>query len=196
MLYRSIKIVAVMFGACALLALPVMAETYKIDNAHSSSSFRVKHMGVSYVHGMIPEVSGKVNFDPEKPEASSIEMTVKVSSLTTFVERRDKHLSGPDFFNAKQFPAITFKSTSWKKKSGNVYEVKGELTILGVKKTVTVEVEHVGMATNRRGASMTGFEATLTIDRSDFGMNYGVSEDGSGLGAKVDLTISIECNAE
>lgn len=196
MLFRSIMIVAVVFGAVALLAAPVLAETYEVDNAHSSSSFRVKHLGVSYVHGMIPDVSGTVTFDPEKPEASSIEITVKVGSLTTFQKDRDKHLSGPDFFNAKQFPVITFKSTSWKKTSDNMYEVTGDFTMLGVTKSVTVNAEHVGMSTNRDGESMTGFEATVTIDRTDFGMNYGVSEDGSGLGAIIDLTISIECGAE
>ena len=195
MLFRSIKMIAVVFGVFALLAAPVWAETYEIDGAHSSSTFRVKHKGLSYVHGAIPKVSGTVEFDAEKPEASSIEVTAHVASLTTFVDGRDEHLSGPDFFNAKQFPVITFKSTSWKKTSDNTYAVKGDFTMLGVTKSVTVEVEHIGMSEDD-GESMTGFEATVTIDRTDFGMNYGVSEDGSGLGAIIDLTISIECGAE
>lgn len=196
MLVRSIKNVAVVFGMVALLATPVLAETYEIDNAHSGSTFRVKHRGVSYVHGAIPDLSGVVKFNPEKSEGSSIEVTAKVASLSTFVEGRDEHLSGPDFFNAKQFPVITFKSASWKKKSDNMYEVVGNFTMLGVTKSITVEAEHVGMSTNRDGESMTGFEATVTIDRTDFGMNYGVSEDDSGLGAIVDLAISVECIAE
>ena len=196
MLIRGTRIVVIVFGMALLLAPSVFAETYEIDNNHSSSSFRVKHNGVSFVHGMIPEVSGRFNFDSEDPEANSIEMSARVSSLSTFNEDRDKHLAGPDFFNAKQFPVITFESTSWKKTAENMYEITGQFAMLGVEKAITVKAEHVGSSTNRDGQSMTGFEVTVKIDRTDFGMNYGVSEDGSGLGAEVDLTISIEANAE
>jgi len=195
MLFRSIKMIVAVFGVFALLAVPVLAETYEIDNGHSSSTFRVMHRGVSYIHGAIPDVSGTVKFDPEKPEASSIDITAKVASLNTFQEGRDEHLSGPDFFNAKQFPVITFKSTSWKKTSDNTYAVTGDFTMLGVTKSITVKAEHVGMSEDD-GELMTGFEATVTIDRTDFGMNYGGAEDGSGRGAKVDLTISVECGTE
>jgi polyisoprenoid-binding protein YceI len=105
---------------------------------------------------------------------------------------RDRHLKSPDFFNAKEFPTMTFKSTGWKKTGDKTYDVTGDLTINGKKKTITAPVEHVGDGKNQRGQELTGFHTTFSVDRTEFGMNYGVTEGDGGLGKNVDVTFSVE----
>lgn len=177
--------------ATVIFASGAFAADYNIDNAHSSTVFRVNHLGSSFVYGMIPDVSGNFSFDPDHPDAARIDVTANVASVNTFNGARDKHISGPDFFDAKQFPTITFKSTSWKSKGNDRYDVTGDLTLLGVTKSVTATALHVGFGKNRAGKTLTGFEAELTIDRTDFGMNYGVAAEG-GLGKDVRIIVSVE----
>lgn len=173
------------------VGVPVWAAEYKVDNAHSMAMFRVHHLGAGYIHGSIPDVSGTVTFDPANPGKNSIEVSAKVKSLTTFNTRRDNHLKGPDFFDSKQFADITFKSDSWKPVGDGLYEITGKFTLLGVTKTVTAKARHTGFG-KQRGKELAGFEATFTIDRTDFGMTYGVAEKG-GLGKEITITIALEC---
>ena len=194
MVSKSLVAFSVLASLVAVCVSAPAAE-YKIDPAHSSSTFKVNHLGASNVYGMIPNVSGTVRFDANNATQNAVDISVKTASLSTFNSARDQHLSGPDFFNAKQFPTLTFKSTSWKTLGGNKYEVTGDFTMLGVTKQMTVIVTHVGIGKNRRGQTLAGFESTFTIDRTDFGMNYGVAETG-GLGKEVTLTISIEAQEQ
>ena len=144
---------------------------------------------------MIPDVSGTISFDPENPGENSVEVIVKPGTLSTFNAARDKHLSGPDFFNFKQFPEIVFKSKSWKSAGGNKYEVTGDFTMLGVSKTITIKVEHIGYGKNRGGKTLAGFECQFVIDRTDYGMNYGVAETG-GLGKEVTILLGVEAQEQ
>ena len=175
------------------LSSTALAEEYKIDKAHSHALYRVKHLGTSWSFGSIPDIAGSVSFNAEKSEASSMAVTLKPASIMTWVQRRDNHLAGPDFFNSKEFPTITFKSTSWEKTGDKRYKVAGDFTLLGVTRKVTAEVEQVGSGVHpRSGRPLIGFYAEFTIDRTEFGMNYGVSEDGSGLGRDVKIMFAIE----
>lgn len=175
----------------ALFSSPTFAAEYKVDPVHSSVSFSVNHLGASNIHGMIPDVSGKITFDPDNPDANSLELRVNLSTLSTFNAARDKHLLGPDFFNVKQFSTATFQSSGWKSTGEGEFEITGTLTLLGVKKPVTASARHIGFGKNRAGKTLVGFEAEFTIDRTDFGMNYGVAEKG-GLGRDVTLVIAVE----
>ena len=152
-------------------------------------------MGASYVYGQFTAIAGSIAFDAGNPEASSVEVTIKSESVTTHNAGRDRHISGPDFFNVKEFPVLTFKSSSWKKTGENTYTVTGDFTLLGVTKTITASLEHVGDGT-MRGKEIAGFHAVFSIDRSDFGMQYGIAPDGGGLSKDIEITISVESSKQ
>ena len=164
------------------------ADTYEIDVAHSSYIFRVKHLGVSYTYGRFNESAGKFTIDSTDPSKNAIELEVKTGSIDTANAARDKHLKGPDFFNSVEFPTMTFKSTSFKKKDDAKYEVSGDLTIHGVTKQVTAVAELVGIGKGMKGEQRAGWETTLVINRADFGIDY----MPDGIGSEVTLRIAVE----
>jgi polyisoprenoid-binding protein YceI len=160
--------------ALATLALgPTAAaapETYEIDPVHSTIIFRTKHMNVSYVYGRFDDFSGKITVDDQNLANAKVEVTVKTQSVSTGNGARDDHLRSPDFFAAAQFPTITFASTGVKK-TGDAYDVTGNLTLHGVTKPVTVKMQKVGQGPGWQGkGALIGFEGTLDIKRSEFGM--------------------------
>lgn len=168
--------------------------TYTIDSAHSSAQFKVRHMMIANVKGEFDKVSGTVNFDPANPTGSTAEAAVEVASISTREADRDNHLKSPDFFDVAKYPTITFKSTGVSKDGGG-YKVSGDLTIRGVTKPVTLEVEHVTDEVKdpwgfmRRGAS-----ATTRINRKDFGMEFNIPLDAGGfvVGDHIDITLDVE----
>lgn len=166
------------------------ADTYEIDTAHSMILFRAKHNGVSYNYGRFNKFSGELTVDAADISKSTVEFEVDAASVDTANEKRDQHLRSPDFFSAKQFPVITFKSTEVSAKDGeeDVLEVTGDLELHGVKKSITVDVKITGQGKNRQGESLMGFESIFTIKRSEFGMTYGMG----GISDDIRLTVSIE----
>ena len=177
--------------ALALTPLSVFAEatTYTVDPAHSSVGFTVRHL-VSKVKGNFGEFAGTITLDPQKPEASSATGDIKVASVNTSNEKRDGHLKGDDFFKADKNPTITFKSTSLKPSGEpDTYVLTGDLTFAGATKPVTLKLVKTGETTNpMTKGKVAGFEATGTLNRSDWGMTY-----GKGLvGDEVTLAIEIE----
>jgi polyisoprenoid-binding protein YceI len=180
-------------AAAALLALGSLipahaADSYKIDPVHSSVVFEVLHLGVSKFYGRFNDVSGGFVVDPANPAASSFEVVVKTDSVDTANAKRDQHLKSPDFFNAAQFPAITLKSKSLKKVADGKWQAVAELDLHGVKKDVTVDIEHVGTGTHPRGGQISGYHTLLKIKRSDFGMTF----MPDGIGDDVAVIVSIE----
>ncbi len=166
------------------------AKTYNIDAVHSAVIFRAKHLGVSYNYGRFNDFSGNITLDESDVSKSKIELVVKAASVDTANAKRDQHLRSPDFFNAKQFPVITFNSTNVKQKVGqeNILEVTGDFELHGVKKSVTIDAEITGKGEHPRSGELIGFETTFAIKRSDFGMDYelkNVSDD-------IRITVSIE----
>jgi polyisoprenoid-binding protein YceI len=151
------------------------ADTYEIDTAHSMILFRAKHKGISYNYGRFNEFTGKITMDETDISKSIVEFEIKTASVDTANNKRDQHLRSPDFFSAKQFPVITFKSTKVNTKEGeeDMLEVTGDIEILGVNKSITVDVAITGRGKGQRGESLIGFESVFTIKRSEFGMTFG-----------------------
>lgn len=188
--YIGSLVLLLLIGFAGITQLVAASDTYEIDTEHSMIIFRAKHSGVSYNYGRFNEFSGTLAMDETDISKSTVEFEVKAASVDTGNEKRDQHLRSSDFFSAKQFPVITFKSTKVKAKegAGEVLEVTGDLELLGVKKSITVDVEITGRGEGRQGESLIGFESTFTIKRSEFGMTFGmgsVSDD-------IRLTISVE----
>ena len=161
-------------------------ETFNIDSVHSTAIFRVQHLGAGNFYGRFNELEGTIDWDAE--DGPSFDVSIKIESVDSGNEALDKHLKNADFFDAKQFPTMTFKSTG-AKKMGDNWKVTGEMTMHGVTKPVEVDMEFVGRADVGRGDRV-GFETTFTIKRSDFGMNWGV-ENGA-LGDATKIIVSLE----
>ena len=161
-------------------------ETFNIDSVHSTAIFRVQHLGAGNFYGRFNELEGTIDWDAEN--GPSFDVSIKIESVDSGNEALDRHLKNADFFDAKQFPTMTFKSTG-AKKMGDNWKVMGEMTMHGVNKAVEVDMEFVGRADVGRGDRV-GFETTFTIKRSDFGMNWGV-ENGA-LGDATKIIVSLE----
>ncbi|MHC4908353.1 MAG: YceI family protein [Planctomycetota bacterium] len=152
---------------------------YTIDGGHSTVLFRVKHLGVSPFWGRFNKVSGSYTVDQGDPNGSSVELTIPTASVDTNSEGRDGHLKNPDFFDVEKHPEMTFKSTAIEALDETTFKVTGDLTLLGVTKSVSGTVEWYGEAQTRMGYR-SGFEATFEFNRSDFGMMKYVAEGALG----------------
>ena len=167
----------------------VAGEKYDIESVFSTVLFKVRHMQTANSWGRFNEISGTLDYDSGDLSKSALEITIKAASVDTNNEQRDKHLRGPDFFNSKEFEHITFKSTAMKKVNEKTYALTGKLTMLGVSKTVTANCRFFGEGRSPRSdKKILGAEATLSIKRSDFGMNYGLPN----VGDEVTLIVSVE----
>ncbi len=166
------------------------ATTYEIDAVHSSILFRAKHLGVSYNYGRFNEFSGSIAMDETDVSKSKVELEVKAASVDTANKKRDQHLRSPDFFNVKQFPIITFKSTKVSAKAGqeNMLQVTGDFELHGVKKSITVDVEITGKANFPQVGEVIGFHTTFDIKRSEYGFNFGME----GVNDEIQITVSVE----
>ncbi len=150
--------------------------------------FKIKHQKVANFYGRFNEVSGSFNLNAAAPESSTIEVKVNADSVDSANTKRDQHIKSADFFSVKEFPDITFKSTSTAKVSDGVYDVTGDLTFRGVTKPITARVTDTGTGEGRGGAKLAGIEAVFTIQRSEFGMGF----MPGGLGEDVQLIVALE----
>lgn len=166
-------------------------ETYRIDASHSSVGFSVRHF-FTKVPGVFSKFSGSIKVDRENLENSSVQAVIEVASVNTSEQKRDGHLQGSDFFLSSQFPAINFTSKTWKKTGENTYDVTGDLTIKSVTKPVVLKVTSLGFGPGMRGAQLSGWEASATIDRRDFGLSYGQGIVGND----VEIHINVEAVLE
>lgn len=164
------------------------AGTFKIDPVHSVVQFWIGHLGVSEFPGRFDTVTGSFVVDAANPAADKVSVEVPMDSLDTNFEKRNKDLLGPDFFNAKQFPTMTFRSTSVKMKNAEEGELAGNLTLHGVTKPVTFSLRHVGAGPDPWGGYRSGYVARTVIHRSDFGMNYMLN----GISDAVTVQLNIE----
>ena len=170
-------------------AVPPGDHDWVVDDVHSSVVFRVKHANASWFQGTFDKIAGEISLDPSKAEAGSVKLTIPVDSVDTNDKKRDDHLKGPDFFNSKENPSITFASTKIAKKGDAQFDVTGDLQMAGKKKSVTMTVEKSGEG-EMMGSKLTGWMTTFTIKRSDFGMSYAL--DKGMLGDEVTLMIALE----
>jgi polyisoprenoid-binding protein YceI len=178
-----------LFIATALSASTARAETYTVDAVHSTVLFRIKHMNTSDAWGRFNDIQGTAGLDGPKP---ALNVTLTVDSIDTANEKRDEHLEGPDFFNAKQFPTIAFKSTKVTKVDDTHYDVAGDLTLHGVTRPISVKLEKTGSARTPMTGPIVGYATEFKIKRSDYGMKLMIGP----LGDEVLLIVSLECAAK
>lgn len=160
---------------------------WQIDPAHTNVAFTVRHMGISNVHGHFTKVSGSATIDDSDITKSNVNATIDVASIDTGVQMRDNDLRSPNYFDAQQFPTITFKSKSVSKNGDNKLKIVGDLTIHGVTKEVTLDVEGPS-APIKMGPNMRrGLSATTSINRKDFGVGAKATAAMVGEEIKIDL---------
>ena len=176
-----------------LAALPLQAESYKIDPSHSEVGFTIRHM-VSNVRGRFNDFSGTVDMDAKAPQKGSVEFSVKTTSIDTGNADRDKHLRTADFFDVEKYPEITFKSDSVKPAGKDKYNVTGTLTMHGVSKKVTLPVTFNGEGKDPWGNTRAGFETATKLDRKEYGIVWNKAIDNGGvlLGDDVNVSINLE----
>jgi polyisoprenoid-binding protein YceI len=168
--------------------------TWTIDPAHSGSTFQIRHMGVSNVRGSIGGIKGTVTLNEKDITKSSVEATIDATTVSTGVTQRDDHLKSPDFFDVAKNPTITFKSTSIVK-TGDKLQLIGDLTLGGVTKSVTLDVDGPAPPqTAKDGKTRSGFSASGVLKRSDF--NFGPKFAPPVLGDEVKLTIDLEIDKQ
>jgi polyisoprenoid-binding protein YceI len=167
--------------------------TYNLDPAHSSAHFSIKHLMISTVRGSFSGLSGSLELDPSSLEATNVDATIDVNTISTGAADRDAHLKSADFFDAATYPTITFKSTSLVKVGETEADVTGDLTIHGVTKTVTLHVEGgLEEAKDPWGNLRLGFSGTTKIKRSEFGLTWSATLETGGVMVGDDVTITID----
>lgn len=171
---------------------PIPVGTWQIDPSHSSVNFSVRHMMVAKVRGRFASFSGTITTG-DGPQVAAVEATVDTSSIDTRDDNRDEHLRSPDFFDAANHPTMTFRSTKVTPK-GDDYEVSGEVTIKGVTKPLTLDVEVGGVGKDPWGNTKIGFSATGTLNRKDFGLEWNAPLETGGVlvGDKINIDLDIE----
>jgi len=169
------------------------AAEYTIDKDHSHAGFQVRHI-VAKLQGEFKEFDGSFSFDEKNLADATGTFTVKAASINTNHVKRDAHLRSPDFFDVEKFPDLTFVSKKVTSAGGKKYSLAGDLTIHGVTRPVTFEMEYLGSDKTPMGERHAGFSATLKINRKDFGIVWNKVLDSGGLliGEDVDIDIQVE----
>lgn len=180
-------IAAMLAAVIATPAAKAMPDEYAIDPMHTGVTFKISHLGLSWTYGRFNDVTGSFSIDEAAPEKCSFNLTIKTDSVDTGNKKRDEHLLSPDFFNAKQFPLITFKSTAVKAAKGG-FEVTGDMTMHGQTKPVTFNLVGGVKAEFPPGVHRTGYTTELVLKRSDFGMD----KMKEAIGDDVHISISFE----
>lgn len=199
------------FAICSMYCLPILenimlknfaifllvfavsflgADNYKVDSSHAFAAFKVKHLGVGYTYGTFGKIRGEFKFNKKDVTKSTVKIEILAASVHSHNSKRDDHLRGPDFFDVKQFPLITFVSKSFKPVAGKkgFYEVSGNLTLRGKTIEETVIVEDTGSGNDPWGNFRQGFEAKFSVNRLDYGVNY----SPEGIGRNVELALAVE----
>ena len=176
-----------------LVSVPAAAQTWQIDPAHSRAQFTVRHLGIANIRGDFGAVTGTVDFDGKDVTKATVNATIDVNSLTTRVQARDDHLKTADFFDAANHPTMTFVSTSIVPAGEGKYRMTGNLTLRGVTKPVTLELEQpAGPITDHQGTVKMGAAASGSINRKDFGVNYHQVLEGGILGVADIIQIQLD----
>ncbi|PEN13289.1 polyisoprenoid-binding protein [Longibacter salinarum] len=175
---------------------PKETVTYQIDPAHTTLGFRIRHMGIAFVEGEFDTFEGTISYNADSLAATSSNVTVQTTSIDTDVEKRDNHLRSADFFEVETYPEMTFTSTSVQPTAQNHFRLIGDLTIKGTTKEVVFDVESAGPIQTDNGQRV-GFHATTTIDRRDFGIDWGSELPGGipAVGNEVQLVLDVEALA-
>ena len=186
------SILALVFASLVLGPLTsaeAAVETYDIDPVHTWVGFTISHF-FTKVPGYFGKLKGTIVVDRDNLENTTTEAVIEVASITTNTRMRDDDLRSTNFFAAAQFPAITFKGKAWKSTGGETYDVTGVLTMKSVAKEVARKVTSLGFGPGMKGAAISGWEASVTLDRRDFG----IAADQGMIGNSVDVVIHVEAD--
>jgi len=191
---RTSRMQAIRWGwLAAALLLPATAaaeERYRIDPLHTYPNFKVSHLGFSTMHGRFGRTTGTLVLSEDR-RSGSVEVVIDAASIDTGFKKRDDHLRSPDFLNAAEFPEIRFRSTEARLGPDGKGTVKGELTIAGVTRPVTLKVTHMHCGINpidpKKREWRCGFDAEATIRRSDFGVDYALPLIGDELHLELEV---------
>lgn len=192
------KKIASIFGFLLLAQFSFASEgaskNYKIDASHSNVGFTVSHM-VGRVNGEFSDFDGEITFDPSSTEKSKVHAVIKTESVNTNNKKRDEHLRSEEFFAAKKYPTMVFDSTKVVSSGDKKYKVTGNLTMRGVTKPVTLDVEYNGEVKDPWGKQRAGFVATGKINRKDFNINWNKTLDSGGFVVGDDVTLNFNVEA-
>ena len=169
--------------------------TYSIDPSHSQIGFGARHAMVTKVRGLFTDFVGTGYFNAETPAESNLQVTIQAKSINTNNADRDAHLRGNDFFDMEKFPEIKFVSTSFSKADAETYTVTGDLTIKGVSKSITFDLDYTGTAVDPWGNARVGFEGKTTVNRKDWGINFNAALEAGGVLVGEKITLEFEISA-
>jgi polyisoprenoid-binding protein YceI len=166
--------------------------TWKVDSAHTSVEFAVRHLMITTVKGRFAEVSGVVKSHDGDPAKGEVDITINAASIDTREAQRDAHLRSADFFEVETYPTITFRSKRVDDVAGDRFTLVGDLTMHGVTKEVALDVTSEGRAKDPWGGERSGFTATAKVKRSEFGLTWNQLLETGGLAVSDDIKISID----
>lgn len=186
-----IAALALLLGATSIAY--AQSKTLSIDPNHSEADFSITHMAISRVHGQFSHITGTIVLDAKNMSKSSVDATIPVKTVDTGVTMRDNDLRSNHFFEVAKYPTMVFKSTSVTPDSGG-YKVIGNLTIHGVTRPVTLQMEPLGKPVTLRGQIHRGFQATTSLNRENFGLKWNsMLPDGNAMiGNEVKITLNVE----
>ena len=179
-------------AAQAPAAAAAAAEYLDYRFRHSQAGFAVKHMMVSTVSGSFGKTEGTITFDGKDVSSIEADVTIDATTITTNNEKRDTHLKSPDFFDVAKSPTITFKSKSAEAAGAGKFKLTGDLTLRGVTKEVTLDVEGPSQPLVAQGRTRVGATATTKINRQDYGVSWSRALDGGGVVVSDEVVITFE----
>lgn len=182
--------------APAVVSTSAQADAYSVDGVHTSALFRIRHADVAPFWGRFDKLTGTMHHDPATGALSEVNIEIDVTSVNTNNGNRDDHVRNADFFNARQYPTSTFRSSSFSPDGEGGGTLTGELTLHGVTREVTATVREISTGSFRNTPKL-GFEAEFEIQRSDFGITKYVADDGGDggiLGNTVRIIVAIEAD--
>jgi polyisoprenoid-binding protein YceI len=181
-------------AVAASLAAPALAADYRLDLNHTQATFSVVHLGFSHVTGVIPVSGGSLTLGSGSIP-TAVTATLNVAAIDSKSSDRDGELRGPGWFDVATYPTMTFVSTKIDGTNPAAFSIVGNLTMHGVTKPVTLAASYTGKLVDGRGATHVAYSATTTIDRRDFGLNFGRTVPGGALIAGNDVTITLSVEA-
>lgn len=188
-MFRVQRLAVLVLTTLAFLGSAAAQERWQIDPSHSAAQFAVRHLGISTVRGQFNKMSGSAVFDPGNPGKTEIEAVIDPASIDTRIEMRDKDLRSAKYFDVATYPALTFKSTRVEAVGSGKLRVIGDLTMHGVTKEVTLNVDGPTQAANHgNGPARMGATATTKLNRRDFGINGGATV----VSDEVEITLDLE----